>query len=199
METYSIDVREIPQISRIGEKVYVIHQYNSKTFSQKCPVCDDEKKITYRGYEMPCPYCVGGSYRSGNLVKSTIVVYDLRVEEFVVNKIEITAPDYKSAYGTKNQCKAGNAPRISAVSAFTRRNCSYSSVATVRVPNGEVWLDPDEKHILEVMNLSSLVFTTRKKAEAAVSLLVEREKKKLDEFNKKYGCHYEYPFEEAKK
>ncbi len=54
-------------------------------------------------------------------------------------------------------------------------------------------------NILNALHLDSLVFTTRKKAEAAVSLLVGKEKERLAEFNVKYECSYEYPFEEAKK
>lgn len=199
METYSIDVREIPQISRIGDKVYVIHQYNSRTFTQKCQVCDDTKKITYRGYEMPCPYCVGGTYRSGNLVRNTCTVYGLEVEEFIVNSVVIEGPDTKSAYATKNKGSIISAPKVAGVYAFTRRNGSSSSIATVKVPNGGLYLDPEEKYILNALHLDSFVFTTRKKAEAAVSLLVGKEKERLAEFNAKYECSYEYPFEEAKK
>lgn len=199
METYSIDVRGIPQISRIGDKVYVIHQYNSRTFTQKCQVCDDTKKITYRGYEMPCPYCVGGTYRSGNLVRNVCTVYGLEVEEFIVNKIVIAGPDTKSAYATKNKGSIINAPKVTGVYAFTRRNGSSSSIATVKVPNSGIYLDQEEKYVLDALQLDSLVFTTRKKAEAAVALLVEREKERLAEFNAKYECNYEYPFEEAKK
>ena len=199
METYSIEVREIPKISRIGEKVYVIHRYNSRTFSQKCQVCDDTKKITYRGYEMPCPYCVGGTYRSGNLVKNTITVYGLMVEEFIVNKIVIEGPDTKSGYDQNNRDRTINAPKISEVWAFTRRNSSSSSIANVRVPSSGVFLDPEEKYILGALHLDSLVFTTRKKAEAAVAMLVGKEKERLAEFNQKFECEYEYPFEEEKK
>lgn len=199
MENYIIDVREKPQICRIGEKVYSIHRYNSRTFTQKCQVCDDTKKITYRGYEMPCPYCVGGSYRSGDLVRNTITVVGLEVEEFIINKIVIEGPDTKYAYDPKNRDRVISAPKISEVWAFTRRNSSSSSIATVKVPNGGVYLDPEENWILRAMNPDSLVFTTRKKAETAVSLLVRKEKERLAEFNAKYECQYEYLFEEAKK
>lgn len=199
METYSVGVRNIPQISRIGEKVYVIHQYNSRTFNQKCQVCNDTKNITYRGYEMPCPYCVGGTYRSGNLIRNTITVYGFEVEEFIVNKIVVEGPDTKSGYDPKNRNNILNVPKIAEVWAFTRRNSSSTSIATVRVPNGGLCFDPDEETVKRTMKISDFVFTTRKKAEAAVRLIVGKEKERLDEFNAKYECQYEYPFEEAKK
>lgn len=148
---------------------------------------------------MPCPYCVGGTYRSGNLVRNVCTVYGLEVEEFIVNKIVIEGPDTKSAYATKNKGSIINAPKVAGVYAFTRRNGSSSSIVTVKVPNSGIYLDQEDKYVLGVLQLDSLVFTTRKKAEAAVALLVEREKERLAEFNAKYECNYEYPFEEAKK
>ena len=197
MKTYSIGVRDIPQISQIGEKVYAIHQWNSRTFSQKCPVCDGEKKITYRRYELPCPYCVAGMSTSTNgkpIVRDTITMYAFEVEEYIVNHIEIEGPDLKKTYSASERGKLENMPKIKCVAAFTRRNSGCNGTATILVRDG-IFLDPDDDKVINVLRMSDYSFTTRKKAEHAVDLLVEREKKRLAVFNEKFGCSYEYPEE----
>lgn len=196
METYSIGVRELPEVYQIGRKLYAIRTKNHHGFQQKCPVCDGTRKLTYRGYEMPCPYCMKIGNSAGT-VGSQITVRTFVVEEFIVRAVEINGSDTKADYEPKRRESIYGQPRITKVTAFTRRDNSYRGVEEVSVPGGR-FLDPDEELLRKDVELSKIMFTKRAKAEEAKKILIEVEKQKLTEFNVKFGCCFEYP-EEAKK
>ena len=60
----------------------------------------------------------------------------------------------------------------------------------------EAFIDPVPEKILSLsFDLPSAGFTTKRRAQEALKLLVDREKERLAAFNKKYGCNYEYPEE----
>lgn len=196
METYSVGVRELPEVYQIGQKLYAIRTKKHYSFQQTCPVCDGTKKISYRGYEMPCPYCVRIGNSAG-VVTSMITVRTFIVEEFIVRAVEIKGSDTKADYEPKRRESVYSQPRITNVTAFTRRDNGYRGVEEVSVPGGR-FLDPDDELLKKDVELTKIMFTKRAKAEEAKKILIEVEKQKLSEFNEKFGCSYEYP-EEAKK
>lgn len=196
METYSVGVRELPSVYEIGRKLYAIRTKRHYSFQQTCPVCDGTRKITYRGYEMDCPYCVRVGNSAGT-VTSTITVRAFVVEEFIVRSVTISGSDTKADYEPKRRNSIYGQPRIRSVTAFTRRDSSYRGTEEVEVPGGR-FLDPDEDLLRKDIELSKILFTKRAKAEEAKRILVEVEKQKLSEFNEKFGCSHEYPEEAAK-
>ena len=196
METYTIAVRELPPICKIGEKIYVIHEGIAERFRTKCPVCDDEKKIKYRGYEMGCPYCTSAAH-SGTIDQSSIRIPRYEIVEYIVNGVYLEGPDTKIAYEPKNRNNTLNLPRIKKVEAFHRASSSWNSVTEIVVPTGG-YLDPKPELVLMVKSTNAIAFTSRQKAQEAVNLLTERARKALVAFNEKYGCSFEFPEEAAK-
>ena len=196
MQTYSVNVREVPMLSNIGDKFYVIHAKAKKTFKTKCPICDDAQKIEYRGIEFPCPFCTGSNYRTKDeIVRSSISIFSFEIDEYIVNSVLIEGQESKTAYEPRNRNEIGNLPRIKNVKAFHRSSSSYRDIDTIDVPQG-LNLDPTPERVLSVMRPQALGYTTKQKAREAVAILVENEKNRLAEFNEKYGCNFEYPEDE---
>lgn len=196
MQTYAVNVREVPMLSSIGDKFYVIHAKDRKTFKTKCPICDDAQKIEYREIEFPCPYCTGGNYRiRDEIVRSSIDIFGFEIDEYIVNSVLIEGPEAKTAYEPRNRDDIFKSPRIKNMKAFHRSSSSYRDIDTIDVPLG-LNLDPSPERVLSVMRPQVLGFTTKQKAREAVSILVENEKKRLAVFNEKYGCNFEYPEDE---
>lgn len=193
MKNYTIGVRELPPVYEIGRRIYAVRTKQYYMFQQTCPVCDGTKKITYRGYEMECPYCVRRGARDGS-VASAIRIRTFKVEEFIVRSVEICGPDTKSAYEPRNKDDIFNVPKINKVTMFTRRDNGYNGVEEITVQQGS-YLDPTDEVVRNALQIEAMAFTSRAKAAAAKKILVEMEKQRLAEFNEKFGCSYEYPEE----
>lgn len=197
MEKFSIEVHSLPPIHKIGQKVYVIREESlgSGRFRVKCPVCDDEKKIAYRGYDLPCPYCSEKKQYGWDKdpIINSISLKGYTVVEYIVNSITIEGSDTMDAYKPRNAAK--RPPRIMKVGAFHRYDGGWHSVDTVSVPNSVgIDLDPTEEWLgKDGVRVGSFAFTTKKKAQEAAEFFTEKEKKRLAEFNKKFGCNFEYP------
>ena len=180
-------------IYKYGQKVYIIepdpvNRFSSKTFTEKCPVCEGEHKITIKGYTADCPFCNGVRTLTNNSV--TVKKYVLR--EYYVYELRLTGPEYIS------QIKNGK-PDIRTYKAFTRWSNGYDGVKERELPLYKNKIDPEPSLFSKTVAPADYVFTEKKRAEKALVLLVEAEKKKLESFNAEHGTSHAYPFSLEKK
>ena len=189
MVNITITVGRTPRIWEFGQKVYFLEMKKIQQFHASCPICDNTKKITYKGHELRCPNCEDKNMPS-------IEVYRPTLREFIVNKIVVAGPDYKNAWTKKAQTENINAPGIREVWAFDRQNAGYSGVFSRRVPDG-VFVDPTLEWAAD-RSVDACCYTSPKAAKEVIELFTERERLRLVQFNEAYETNFEYP-EEAKK
>ena len=152
-----------------GQKLYVVEpdptlncNRNRVTFSEKCPVCDNTRKIQYRGFELKCTYCdrVGVNY--------------ICIEKYTVSGIKSELPVIKN------------------IRMFTRWGRGFSDCKTKEINMRNV--DPKDERLVAEHRSVDFVFTSKEAAAHALELLIENDKKRLNEFNKEHGTEYKYPF-----
>ena len=179
----------VPVFAEFGKKAYLIVHGNGiydsgKSFIEKCPCCGGAGKIQYNGFEVKCSVC--------STVKTSITLKDWVVEEYIVNSITASAPDYKNAYG-KNR-KKGDLPRVTGIKGFCRTANGYSNVKTHDIPyRDRDYVDPDTDKV-DLYGAESFAFTTKAKAETMVAHLKQKDRDKLAQFNADHSTAYEYPF-----
>lgn len=189
MKNITITVGSTPKIWEFGQRVYFLEMEKIKHFEASCPICENTKKITYRGHELKCPNCEDKKMPS-------IDVYRPVLKEFIVNKIVISGPDYKNAWTKKAQTENQNAPQIREVWAFNRTNAGYAGAFSRRIPDG-AFVDPELK-LAEDRRIDACCYTTPKAASGIIDLLIERERLRLVQFNEAYETNFVYPEEAAK-
>lgn len=179
----------VPVFAEFGKKAYLIVHGNGiydsgKSFIEKCPCCGGAGKIQYNGFEVKCSIC--------STVKTSITLKDWSVEEYIVNSITVTSPDYKNAYG-KNR-KPDDLPKVTGITGFCRTANGYSNVKTHKIPCCDRdYTDPDISKV-DLYGAESFAFTTKAKAEAMVAHLKQKDRERLAQFNAEHGTTYEYPF-----
>lgn len=172
-----------------GQKLYVIEPHGrGEDFTSTCPICDGTKKIEYRGHEFNCPLCQSGGYRSPNY----LYLRGYQIIEYIVNKITIRGPEVKKAYG--NNVAFFDLP-TAGFEAFAREGNGYDGIHTKSLIENEHYVDPGVDTILNASSPSDYVFTTTAPAKTAMKALIDRDKEKLEKFNKMHGTNYEYPFD----
>lgn len=187
MEKISFELRE-PPLFRYGQKLYVVSEdSHGKSFDAICPACDDKKTISYRGMELKCPLCQTSAYKSPNSLYLRRIV----VEEYIVNGVVITGPDYKRSFG--NDMRPEDYP-TARFSAFCRTGNGYNNVKSINLHNSKSRIDPELEKVVEY-GTKDYLFTTKSKAALAAQKIVERDKQKLLRFNSLHGTNYEYPFD----
>lgn len=185
--------RERPIFAEFGKRAYVVRighgNYDrSKTFTDKCPACDDTRKVTVRGIEMRCSYCTEAHNKSTH-----VTVQNYVVEEYIVNSMTLTSTDRKNAYD-KNGPTRGNEPRVQEIIGFCRTGNGYDNVREMRLPIGSERIDHAERYHPQYDNCENFAFTTKAKAQAFCDQLVNAEKEKLAQFNELHGTNHQWPF-----
>lgn len=169
-----------------GQRVYVAAKENYKSFTEKCPICDDTKKITVRGMEFDCPYCSG--YRSDRKA-TTIFLYNYAVDEYIINSIEIKGEDVRVAYS-----KDGVRCPFASYGGFTKNGNGYGTVKTKKFCAYN--FQPHNPDALSIEHLEGeYCFLKKADALAFAKRLHERQKERLDKFNEEHGTNHAYPFD----
>lgn len=178
----------------MGQHLYMIGSCQTATFHEKCPVCEGTQKITVKGFEIPCGYCCG--LNSPRSASEHLNISDLRVEEYIINRIGLVGEELKGEY------KGGMYPplRVSELYGFCKTPASiYRSPATqihdfkyVHESELDVEITPENAAKYEARRL---VYTSRAKALRAVEAFRDHQKDLLRQFNEVHGTSYEYPFE----
>lgn len=204
MYKYNVTLEEKP-IFWLGDRFYKIEKpiknpidnKNVKmvTYSSRCPSCNDTKNISYKGYdgkmyETECPLCKG-VYNHGYANK--IDLYNWEVHEYIVYEI--------SARGTEHISKYKKEPILNYVSmtAFYKYGRCDSEYLRISVPRSKNWIDTSMNILLEDINGNNFnadkyTFTQKKDAINVLKAIKEKDCRMLEEFNKKFGTTYKYPF-----
>lgn len=200
MRTYGITLKYEP-LFWLGDRFYKVEEsiprygHISKTeFSSRCPSCNGERKITYKGYngsdfECECPVCKGSTGRGYG---DKIGLANWEVHEYIVYGIDAHGPENVSAY--KDGTGYIGSMRLTGFYKFGRCMGDY---ITTYVPDVENCVDRDIKTIdVNEYYFDPKDYVFRKKADAKnfLEMLTQRDRQRLIEFNKTYETEYEYPF-----
>lgn len=181
---FNIKLQKEPKF-KYGQKLYIVEpdpttRYHDKSFSEKCPVCDNKRTISYRGYEIKCSYCdrLGANY-------VTVTKYVLR--EYYVNKIVIEGSN--TASGLRSSL-----PEVTEIRAFTRWNNSFDGYKTRDVLIRNIDPEGDLEALLGKREYDSFVFTSKEAAQKALEIIMNNERTKLEKFNEQHGTTHEFPY-----
>ena len=172
----------------LGDKVYTVEedQRGVQSYNPMCPACSNTRVIKAKGddgseYEVECPLCKRSSYsHTGNYLRLGHII----INEYIVNKVALGTPDTKKLY------KGGAIPRI----AITSMSAFNSTESCKNIPLYSSAFIHSLDDLPEPSGRTYGYFLTKKEAEKAVEVYTERDKKKLRDFNEKYGTDYEYPW-----
>ena len=182
---FQLDVMD-EGVFHYGQRLYIIRTIDHKLYTGKCPVCDNTRKITVKGYEMDCPYCSCDPQHADY----SILLKNYKPIEYIINEITIKGEAVKNAYTKDGNPQVGRIPVV-VYNGFAkignttekRRFCVHDLAARDLRPTS-----PSD-------NLTDFVFDTRSQALAVTRCLHEKQKAILSDFNKQQGTNYEYPFE----
>lgn len=181
-----------PRKIEIGDIFYFIEEGKAKTIRQTCPVCKGEKKLTVNGITFDCPKC------SDNPKIMSIKHFVVRAYKVYSIAEEITT----DAWNTNGKSVSHSIiiklfrkdnKRLSSQYGYNlqeqsfRFNSESGNIEINRGTNNPVyvsqWLKQGHSYIYDDYKLA-VEFADRVNAS---------EKKKIDDYNKKYNTVYEYP------
>lgn len=177
-------------ILHFGQSVYVVVSRGDKIFREKCPICDDTRKITVRDVVFDCPNCNGFNHAKA----TTVAVYEFCVREFIINKIEIVGDDAMSIYKKDGSVSNNRYPRTQ-YSGFTRYDSSNDSVCTMSFRSNDFYPRDPDKTLIHRTTDGDYCFLEKKDAVAFAKRLHERQQELLAQFNAEHGTNHKYPFE----
>lgn len=178
---FSVDVKEAK--FGYGDKLYRIEKKRAKIFNEPCKVCDEAKKITYRGLTFNCPFCC--DYRNN---RTFIEVREFEISEYFINKITIEGEPIKKNFAPS--AIFDNPPRVR-YEAFTRNGNGYDDTRTAKV--NDRCIDPVPEDYIK-FDSRDYFFIDKKKAKETLELMQKREREKFEAFCKENNCNYEFPF-----
>ena len=198
---YNIDLHMKPRFD-IGDRLYIVqhsivHQ-STISFAEPCPVCDDTKSITVRGFTLPCSYCKG-YYPTENKSATRITLTNWEAIEYIVNKITIEGPDKKSHYDEKTDKAIETNPFVREISAFTRFGNGYNNVETKRIDSLHYTNDEEAERAFDnykngKYELPTLCFRSKANANRFVKQLKKVDMQRLESFNQEHHCNHNYPW-----
>lgn len=176
----------------IGTHLWVPVTKEWKSFNEICPVCDGSKKITVKGFEIPCGYCSCGSY-SPKDDRGTLTIGNYQPEENIIYGIELKGTDTKGDY------KSGGYPPLKIKSLFGF--CSSRGLNSIEIRNFQytdtqrIDRELTRDNVRDLYHISGdLVYTSKALALKAVKALHEYQRERLVRFNAEHGTAYEYPW-----
>ena len=178
----------------IGTHLWVPVTKGWKTFNEVCPVCDGSKKITVKGFEVPCGYCSCGSY-SPKDDRGTLTIRNYQPEENIIYGIELRGTETKGDY------KSGGYPplQIKSLSGFCRSSDGLNSIEVRNFQNTltqRIDRELTRDNVRDFYHTyGDLVYTSKALALKAVKALHEYQRERLVRFNAEHGTAYEYPWE----
>ena len=91
--TLSIEVLD-PGVLHFGQHLYVVESKACKHIRERCPICDDTRKVTIRDVEFPCPNCVNQS----KALPVALTLPNFVVAEYILNQLWIRGDQTKRLY-----------------------------------------------------------------------------------------------------
>lgn len=187
----TVDVRDTTDFY-YGQKVYRIEprRHNAgNTFKEKCPVCDDTKKVEIKGYTFKCPYCEGSR---SDPEATQIMLRNYDVVEYIINRFEVNGADRKNAYSGDGLLNDRNLPFVRWYG-FTRWGNGLHEVTSRQFSEYDFReVDPDK---VDINRPGDHCFFSKSEAKKYCSRLHERQKGQLEKFNAEHGTDHAYPFE----
>ncbi len=184
----------------IGDKFYKVGRPISNAdvqFNATCPCCQNKRVIMTKGlngveYEVDCPICVDKNRQYGI---DFITVTNWEVQEYIVHQTELTNDEVISSI----EKDFARYIKLYAFHKYSRRSQDY---ALERVPvNTTKCIDTnledlasDMEHIYKYRRVSDYIFRQRKDAIKFLQMVKDFDKKKLEEFNRKFNTTHEYPY-----
>ena len=172
----------------LGQTLYTVENLDKAIqFREKCPICDDTGEITYRGRKYNCPECVG---RISNNDPDSLYLRKWEIVDYIINEVTVKCPEIKSYY------KSENPEGMIEFEAFHKMGNGFNS-SRVRNINLQTIITSEEQ-IANMSRYYTYYFLDKKLAKKALKNFIDKDKKKLEEFNNFHGTNYKYPFEEEK-
>lgn len=173
-----------------GMKVYVIcaNPHNrSKTFTDRCPVCGDARRVEIKGYDLPCPMCNSSSRARSDAV--LIHMTNFAVVEFIINEVSIKGSTYKSDY----KITSDKLP-YAEWHGFARWGNGYRDMETRKFGSYD-FREVDVEKVDLQSGAMGVCFCSKAEANRFCKRLHERQAELLDKFNAEHGSDHQYPFE----
>ena len=209
--TYLNDRRRNSGGIYIGKRLYLVSSTRadgySHIFTEPCPSCNNTRTIKYIGYdkkeyETECPFCRNKATTS---YENKLELYRYSLDEYIINELTISGTELKSDYVGEKIPEL----RIWKVGAFCKfgRGCSDVERHTVELYKIvditlEEWKCMEEGKWNEQLIDKTVTdylknyrfFTDKRVAEAVIKRAIEIDKKRLAEFNAKFGTNHVYPW-----
>ena len=173
--TLNIEVKD-EGVIHYGQRVYVVASVNSKTFEDKCPVCDGTEKVVIREREFVCPNCSTSNSRRD---ATRITIRNYSVIEYIINKITIRGRETKADYNRDGTVKIGCEPRLS-YEGFTKDRNGYDYIFTKKFTSYELKDPKNVDKVDFIVNLGEdVAFESRSEALKYAKRLHENNQKSL--------------------
>ena len=184
----------------IGDKFYKVGRPTSNAdvqFRAVCPCCQNKRTIMARGvngveYEVDCPICIDKNQQYGI---DFITVTNWEVQEYIVHQVELANDEVVSSV-EKDYARY---IKLSAFRKYGRRSQDYiiERVPICETKHIDANLDDlasEMENIFKFHIVSECIFRQRKDATKFLQMVKDFDKKKLEEFNRKFNTTHEYPY-----
>ena len=158
-------------------------------FKTMCPLCKDTKELTVDGFTFACPFCFQSMNRKA---ENEVSINDYVVKEVIVYKYEIVYNGYTKKI--TQQEKYLERPSQEHVQGFWKYGRSYDDIEyNINIPSRIF-----DFEINEINNIgNSYFFFKKNQAEDFCKKLHDIQRKKLKDFNDKFGTSHIYPYSDS--
>ena len=143
-------------------------------------------------YEVDCPICIDKNRQYGT---DFVTVTNWEIQEYIVHNIELTNDEVISSI----EKDFARYIKLYAFRKYGRRSQDYviERVPTTETKHIDANLDDlatDMENIYKNRRVSEYIFRQRKDAVKFRKIVKNFDKKKLEEFNRKFNTTHEYPY-----
>lgn len=187
----------------IGDKFYKVGRPISNAeirFNATCPCCQDERIIRAKGangaeYEVDCPVCVDKQKPYYQSALDSISVTNWEIHKYIVHQAELTNEEVVSSI----KKDFASCIKLSAFYKYDRRKDGYiieqlSTYAIDYIDANVDELASEIEKLFKYRRVSEYMFRNKKDAEKFLQLVKDHDKKRLEEFNRKFNTAHEYPY-----
>lgn len=187
----------------IGDKFYKVSRPFSNAevrFSATCPCCQNKRTIKANGvngaeYEVDCPVCVDKQKPHYQSAIRSIRVTNWEIQEYIVHQVELE----NDAVISSIEKDFARYIKLSAFRKYGRCSQDYTieQVPTSETNHIDANLDDlaaDMENIYKYSRVSEYIFRNKKDAKKFLQLVKNYDRKRLEEFNRKFNTVHEYPF-----